>query len=173
LRHAAEQMTGATVFGYHVSDPERYGVAEIDPDGNVVSIEEKPARPKSSYAVTGLYFYDDRVCDIAADLKPSARGEFEITDVNVAYLKAGTLRMELMSRGTAWLDTGTHESLQEASGFVQTIEKRQGLKIASPEEIAWRLRYINDAQLDVVAGKLGKSSYGAYLRSLLKEGRRT
>jgi glucose-1-phosphate thymidylyltransferase len=172
LRRAAEQPRGATVFGYHVSDPERYGVAEIDPTGKVVSIEEKPAKPKSNYAVTGLYFYDERVCDIAAKLKPSARGEYEITDVNVAYLNRGELRMELMRRGAAWLDTGTQDSLQDASAFVQTIEKRQGLKIASPEEIAWRLEYIDDAQLEAVSGKLGKSGYGMYLRGLLKEGRR-
>jgi glucose-1-phosphate thymidylyltransferase len=173
LRRAAEQSSGATVFGYHVSDPERYGVAEIASDGKVLSIEEKPARPKSSYAVTGLYFYDEQVCDIAATLKPSTRGEYEITDVNVAYLSQGALHMELMSRGTAWLDTGTHDSLQDASAFVQTIEKRQGLKIASPEEIAWRLKYIDDAQLEAVSEKLGKSGYGAYLRGLLREGRRS
>jgi len=173
LRRAAEQPSGATVFGYHVSDPERYGVAEIDARGTVVSIEEKPAKPKSSYAVTGLYFYDERVCEIAAKLKPSARGEYEITDVNLAYLEQGALRMELMSRGTAWLDTGTHDSLQDASAFVQTIEKRQGLKIASPEEIAWRLHYIDDAQLEAASEKLGKSGYGSYLRGLLKEARRS
>ncbi len=167
LRRAASHDRGATVFGYHVSDPQRYGVAEIDDGGRVVSIEEKPARPKSNYAVTGLYFYDQRVTDIAAHLQPSARGEYEITDVNLDYLRRGELRMELMSRGTAWLDTGTHDSLYDASAFVQTIEKRQGLSIASPEEIAWRLKYIDDAQVGRLSDQLGKSTYGNYLRDLL------
>jgi glucose-1-phosphate thymidylyltransferase len=171
LQRAAAQTTGATVFGYHVSDPERYGVAEIDRTGRVLSIEEKPAKPKSSYAVTGLYFYDDQVADIAAALKPSARGEYEITDVNVEYLRRGQLCMEIMSRGTAWLDTGTHESLHDASSFIQTIEKRQGLRIASPEEIAWRIGYISDHELAALAKSLGKSSYGQYLTTVLKEGR--
>ena len=169
LRRASAHERGATVFGYHVTDPERYGVAEIDPAGRVLSIEEKPAKPKSNYAVTGLYFYDEAVVEIAAALKPSARGEYEITDVNLEYLRLGQLRMELMSRGMAWLDTGTHDSLQDASAFVQTIEKRQGLKIASPEEIAWRLGYIDDAQLERLSERLGKSGYGGYLRGLVAE----
>jgi glucose-1-phosphate thymidylyltransferase len=171
LQRASARRSGATVFGYHVSDPERYGVAELDRDGRVVSIEEKPAVPRSRYAVTGLYFYDDAVADIAATLRPSARGEYEITDVNLEYLRRGTLNMELMSRGTAWLDTGTHDSLHDASSFVATIEKRQGLKIASPEEIAWRMGYVDDGQLDALAGALGKSGYGEYLRTLLRAGR--
>jgi glucose-1-phosphate thymidylyltransferase len=169
LQRAADRSHGATVFGYHVSDPERYGVATVDAAGRVLSIEEKPARPRSNYAVTGLYFYDEQVCDIAAALTPSARGEYEITDVNVEYLRREQLHMELMSRGTAWLDTGTHDSLHDASSFVETIEKRQGLKIASPEEIAWRLRYIGDEALERLAHGLGKSGYGAYLRGLLAE----
>lgn len=167
LQRSAAQPKGATIFGYHVSDPERYGVAELDAVGNVLSIEEKPACPKSSFAVTGLYFYDNDVVDIASNLTPSARGEYEITDVNVEYLRRGQLRMELMSRGTAWLDTGTHDSLHDASSFVETIEKRQGLKIASPEEIAWRTGYIGDEQLEQLAGSLGKSGYGDYLRRVL------
>jgi glucose-1-phosphate thymidylyltransferase len=169
LQRAAAQPTGATIFGYHVSDPERYGVAEVDAAGTVVSIEEKPARPRSRYAVTGLYFYDPQVIDVAASLRPSARGEYEITDVNVEYMRRGQLRMELMSRGTAWLDTGTHDSLHDASVFVQTIEKRQALKIASPEEIAWRMGYIDAEALESLAGRLGKSGYGAYLRTILAE----
>ena len=172
LRRASAHEHGATVFGYHVSDPERYGVAELGGNGQVLSIEEKPARPKSNYAVTGLYFYDERVVDIAASLHPSKRGEYEITDVNLEYLRAGELRMELMSRGTAWLDTGTHDSLHDASSFVETIEKRQGLKIGSPEEIAWRLGYVDDDGLEKLAAKLGKSAYGAYLRRLVAQGRR-
>jgi glucose-1-phosphate thymidylyltransferase len=171
LRAANERTKGATVFGYHVADPERYGVAEVDDGGRVLSIEEKPAVPKSSWAVTGLYFYDSDVVEIAASLQPSARGEYEITDVNRAYLERGRLHMELMSRGTAWLDTGTHDSLQDASTFVATIEKRQGLKIAALEEIAWRLGYIDDDALTALARRLGKSSYGEYLRSLLRERR--
>jgi glucose-1-phosphate thymidylyltransferase len=173
LQRATARVEGATVFGYRVSDPERYGVAELDATGQVLSIEEKPARPRSSHAVTGLYFYDNQVVDIAASLRPSARGEYEITDVNVEYLRRGQLRIELMSRGMAWLDTGTHDSLHEASSFVETIEKRQGLKIASPEEIAWRMGYVDDAQLERLAARLGQSGYGDYLRSLLRErGRR-
>jgi glucose-1-phosphate thymidylyltransferase len=172
LRRAASQPDGATVFGYHVSDPERYGVAELGTDGKVLSIEEKPRRPKSNYAVTGLYFYDNNVVDIASSLKPSPRGEYEITDVNVEYLRRGKLRMEIMSRGTAWLDTGTHDSLCEASSFIQTIEKRQGLKIAAPEEIAWRLGYIDDAALTELAEPLKKSGYGQYLLQLLAEAHR-
>ena len=171
LQRAAGQTSGATVFGYHVSDPERYGVAEIDRNGRVLSIEEKPRKPKSNYAVTGLYFYDNQVADIAAALEPSARGEYEITDVNVEYLRRGQLCMEIMSRGTAWLDTGTHESLHDASSFIQTIEKRQGLRVASPEEIAWRMSYISDDELAGLAKSLGKSSYGQYLTTVLKEGR--
>ena len=172
LQRAAADTRGATVFGYHVSDPERYGVAEVDRNGNVLSIEEKPAKPKSHFAVTGLYFYDNDVVEIAAALEPSGRGEYEITDVNVEYLRRGKLRMELMSRGTAWLDTGTHESLQEASQFVETIEKRQGLKIASPEEIAWRMGYIDNASLSVLAKRLGKSAYGAYLLEMMNSDER-
>jgi len=169
LRRAAAEERGATVFGYHVSDPERYGVAELDAEGRVLSIEEKPKRPKSNYAVTGLYFYDERVAEIAAGLQPSARGEYEITDVNLEYLRRGELRMELMSRGTAWLDTGTHESLHDASSFVETIQKRQGLSIASPEEIAWRLGYVDDGQLERLADDVGASKYSSYLRGLLKD----
>jgi glucose-1-phosphate thymidylyltransferase len=169
LRRAAAEERGATVFGYHVSDPERYGVAELDADGLVLSIEEKPKRPKSNYAVTGLYFYDECVSEIAASLQPSARGEYEITDVNLAYLRRGELRMELMSRGTAWLDTGTHESLHDASSFVETIQKRQGLSIASPEEIAWRMGFIEDGQLERLATAIGASKYSSYLHGLLKD----
>ncbi len=166
VQRAAQRRDGATVFGYHVRDPERYGVAEVGRDGRVLSIEEKPARPKSHYAVTGLYFYDAAVTDIAAALRPSARGEYEITDVNVEYLRRGRLHMELMSRGTAWLDTGTHDSLLEASSFVQTLERRQGLRVASPEEVAWRMGFIDDAQLSRLADRLGKSPYGRWLREL-------
>jgi glucose-1-phosphate thymidylyltransferase len=169
VKRAADRDAGATVFGYRVSDPERYGVAEVEADGRVLSIEEKPARPKSHYAVTGLYFYDAEVTDIAAELRPSARGEYEITDVNAEYLRRGRLHMELLSRGTAWLDTGTHESLHEASSFIQTLEKRQGLKIASPEEVAWRMGYIDLEQLGRLAAGLGKSAYGAWLRELAQQ----
>ena len=172
LRRAAAQPAGATVFGYRVRDPERYGVAEFDDQFRVVSLEEKPAAPRSNYAVTGLYFYDEQVTEIAAQLKPSARGEYEITDLNLEYLKRGALQLEVMSRGTAWLDTGTQESLHDASSFVQAVERRQGLKISSPEEIAWRLGYIDDAQLEALARPLGKSGYGEYLRALIKEGGR-
>jgi glucose-1-phosphate thymidylyltransferase len=171
LQRASAQTHGATVFGYHVSDPQRYGVAEVDRGGRVLSIEEKPAKPKSNYAVTGLYFYDNQVADIAAALRPSARGEYEITDVNVEYLRRGQLCMELMSRGTAWLDTGTHESLHDAASFIQTIEKRQGLRVSSPDEIAWRMGYITDEQLGALAAGLGKSSYGHYLATVVREGR--
>ncbi len=169
LQEAAQRGSGATVFGYHVKDPERYGVAEIDRDGRVVSLEEKPAQPKSNYAVTGLYFYDNDVVQIATDLKPSARGEYEITDVNIAYLEGGTLRMEKLGRGMAWLDTGTHESLHEAASFIETIEKRQGLKVAAPEEIAWRLGWIDAAQLEALAEPMSKNSYGAYLLDVLRQ----
>jgi glucose-1-phosphate thymidylyltransferase len=167
LHRASDRAGGATIFGYHVSDPERYGVAEIDRNGKVLGIEEKPRTPKSNWAVTGLYFYDADVTGIAAALRPSARGEYEITDVNVEYLRRGALQMELLSRGTAWLDTGTHESLHDASSFIATIEKRQGLKVASPEEIAWRLGHISAEQLGALAARLGKSSYGQYLRELV------
>ncbi|WP_338766856.1 glucose-1-phosphate thymidylyltransferase RfbA [Massilia sp. METH4] len=169
LRSAAGQGDGATVFAYHVNDPERYGVVEFDGNRRAVSIEEKPAVPKSNYAVTGLYFYDNRVCDIAAAIKPSARGELEITDVNKAYLEQGRLRVELMGRGMAWLDTGTHESLLDASQFIATIEKRQGLKVACPEEIAYRKGYIDAAQLHRLAEPLKKNGYGKYLLQILED----
>ena len=169
LRRAGNAADGATIFGYHVRDPERYGVAEIDAAGRVVTIEEKPAKPKSNYAVTGLYFYDNDVLDIAARLKPSSRGEFEITDLNRHYLERDRLRMEILSRGSAWLDTGTHESLQEAASFIETIQKRQGLMVSSPEEIAWRLGYISSERLDQLAGQLGKSSYGSYLAQIARD----
>jgi len=167
LREATERTTGATVFAYHVHDPERYGVVDFDEQRRAISIEEKPARPKSHYAVTGLYFYDTQVCDIAASIKPSARGELEITDVNRAYLNRNALNVELMGRGMAWLDTGTHESLLDASHFIATIEKRQGLKIACPEEIAYRRNYITAAQLEMLAQPLSKNGYGQYLLRLL------
>jgi glucose-1-phosphate thymidylyltransferase len=170
LRRAALRTDGATVFGYYVNDPERYGVVELGPDGRALSIEEKPARPKSSFAVTGMYFYDNDVVAIARGLRPSARGEFEITDVNRAYLERGRLHVDLLGRGMAWFDTGTHESLQNASAFVQAIENRQGLLIASPEEIAYREGYIDRAQLERLAAAMGKSSYGTYLTQLEREG---
>lgn len=168
LAAAAGRERGATVFGYHVHDPERYGVAELDAAGRVLGIEEKPAVPKSPYAVTGLYFYDTDVLDIAAELRPSARGELEITDVNVEYLRRGRLHIELLGRGMAWLDTGTHESLHDAASFIETIEKRQGLKIACPEEVAWRLGFIDDAQLAALADAVQRSSYGQYLLGVLR-----
>ena len=168
LKAAAARTKGATVFAYPVHDPERYGVVEFDAQGRAISLEEKPKQPKSRYAVTGLYFYDNQVLDIAAGLKPSARGELEISDVNRAYLERGALEVRVMGRGHAWLDTGTHESLTEASLFIATIEKRQGLKVACPEEIAWRKGWINDADLERLAGKLAKSEYGQYLRELLR-----
>jgi glucose-1-phosphate thymidylyltransferase len=169
LTAAARKTRGATVFAYPVNDPERYGVVEFDADGRAVSLEEKPARPKSRYAVTGLYFYDDRVVDIARGLRPSPRGELEITDVNRRYLEWGELDVEVMGRGHAWLDTGTHDSLIEAALFIQTIEKRQGLKIACPEEIAYRQGFIDAAQLERLAQPLMKNGYGRYLMGILSE----
>jgi glucose-1-phosphate thymidylyltransferase len=168
LRAAAAREEGATVFAYHVRDPERYGVVHFDAQGRALGIEEKPAKPKSHYAVTGLYFYDNDVVDIAAQLQPSARGEYEITDVNQAYLKRSALRVELMGRGVAWLDTGTHESLLQAAMFIEAIENRQGLKVCCPEEIAFRAGYIDAAQLERLATPLAKTSYGSYLQQLLK-----
>ena len=169
LLRASARPRGATVFAYPVADPERYGVAEIDAAGRVLSLEEKPVAPRSRYAVTGLYFYDQRVLDIARDLKPSARGELEITDVNRAYLAMEELTCEVMGRGMAWLDTGTHDSLLEASQYIETIERRQGLKIACPEEIAWRLHYIDDAALEAQGKALAKNGYGQYLLALLRD----
>jgi len=168
LRAADERRSGATVFAYAVHDPERYGVVEFDDKRRAVSIEEKPARPKSRYAVTGLYFYDEEVVEKARTVRPSARGELEITDLNRLYLDDGKLSVEIMGRGYAWLDTGTHESLIEAGQFIATIEKRQGLKVACPEEVAWRQGWIDDAQLERCAAALGKSSYGEYVRRLLE-----
>jgi glucose-1-phosphate thymidylyltransferase len=169
LAAAAARPSGATVFGYHVTDPERYGVAELDGAGRVVGIEEKPRAPKSNYAITGLYFYDAEVVDIAASLAPSARGEYEITDVNVEYLRRGELRMEIFGRGMAWLDTGTHESLHEASSFIETVEKRQGLKVACPEEIAFRMGYIDAEQVLRLAHPLKQNAYGQYLLRLVAD----
>ncbi|WP_315135869.1 glucose-1-phosphate thymidylyltransferase RfbA [Achromobacter marplatensis] len=169
LSNANKRTTGASVFAYHVHDPERYGVAEFDADGKVLSLEEKPASPKSNYAVTGLYFYDQQVVDIAKQIKPSPRGELEITDVNRAYLEQGNLSVEIMGRGYAWLDTGTHESLLEASQFISTLENRQGLKVACPEEIAYRQKWISGDQLEALAAPLSKNNYGKYLQRLLTE----
>ncbi len=169
LQQAAQRQSGATVFGYYVSDPERCGVVDFDSSGKALSLEEKPTQPKSNYAVVGLYFYDNQVLDIAANLKPSARGEYEITDVNREYLRRGQLNVELMSRGYAWLDTGTHDSLVDATNFVKAIEDRQGLKIACLEEVAFRMGYISKDQLRVLYERQAKSSYGAYLKRLLLE----
>lgn len=169
LREASASTSGSTVFAYHVHDPERYGVVDFDNQRRAVSIEEKPLKPKSNYAVTGLYFYDNQVCDIAANIKPSERGELEITDVNRVYLERGELNVELMGRGMAWLDTGTHESLLEAGQFIATIENRQGLKVACPEEIAYRKGYINAEKLAQLAQPLKKNAYGQYLLRLLEE----
>jgi len=171
LQTAAERTSGASVFAYHVHDPERYGVVDFDAEGRALSIEEKPEQPKSNYAVTGLYFYDERVVDIAADLKPSHRGELEITDVNKVYLEMNDLHVQRMGRGTAWLDTGTHDSLLEAAQFVEVLEKRQGLKIACLEEIAWQKGYISDEDLLKLATPLKKNGYGQYLLKLLDKSR--
>jgi glucose-1-phosphate thymidylyltransferase len=171
LRTASERASGATVFGYWVKDPERYGVAEFDPEGNVLSLEEKPREPKSNYVVTGLYFYDEQVVEIAKALKPSARGELEITDLNSRYLELGMLYLERLGRGNAWLDTGTHESLMQAGSFIETIELRQGLKICCPEEIAYELGWISPEALRRLAQPLAKNAYGEYLLNLLKRGR--
>ena len=168
LQHANARHCGASVFAYHVHDPERYGVVEFDDGFRALSIEEKPAAPKSNYAVTGLYFYDQQVCDIAADIQPSARGELEITDVNKRYLELGQLNVEIMGRGYAWLDTGTHDSLLEAASFIATLQKRQGLQVSCPEEIAFRQGWIDAAQLQQLAEPLKKNGYGQYLLSLLK-----
>ena len=166
---AAQQTKGATVFAYPVHDPERYGVVEFNASGQAISLEEKPQAPKSRYAVTGLYFYDNRVVEVAKNMQPSARGELEITDVNRQYLKWGDLQVEVMGRGMAWLDTGTHDSLIEAGSFIQTIEKRQGLKVACPEEIAYRMGFIDAVQLQVLANKYAKNGYGEYLKQVLTE----
>jgi glucose-1-phosphate thymidylyltransferase len=169
LQRAAAKPEGATIFGYHVQNPSAYGVVEFDDRGRVVGIEEKPVRPRSSYAVTGLYFYDSRVVEIAGEIRPSARGELEITDVNARYLALGALEVEILRRGTAWLDTGTHESLLQAGTFIQTIEERQGLKVACLEEIALRMGYIDAEQVMRLAAALGKTSYGGYLRRIVQE----
>ena len=171
LAAAASRREGATIFGYWVQDPERYGVVEFDADGRVLGIEEKPKAPRSHYAVVGIYFYDGQVADIAASLEPSARGELEITDVNLAYLRRGQLRVELLGRGIAWLDTGTHESLLQASGYIHTVQERQGLMVACPEEIAYRNGWIGRDELEKLGRELAKSSYGAYLLRLASEGR--
>jgi glucose-1-phosphate thymidylyltransferase len=169
LRRADQNTTGATVFAYPVNDPQRYGVVDFDADGKAISLEEKPAKPRSRYAVTGLYFYDQQVIELVRQLKPSARGEYEITDLNRLYLEKGALTVELLGRGDAWLDTGTHDSLIEAGQFIQTLERRQGLRIACPEEVAWRHGWVDDAKLEELALALGKSGYGQYLRGLLSD----
>ena len=169
LNSATSRETGASVFAYHVHDPERYGVVAFDDKKRALSIEEKPKAPRSNYAVTGLYLYDEQVCDIAANIAPSPRGELEITDVNAEYLRQGSLSVEIMGRGYAWLDTGTHDSLMEAGQFIATLEKRQGLKVACPEEIAWRRGWIDDAQLDKLAAPMLKNGYGQYLKKVLAE----
>ena len=169
LKNACERTSGASVFAYAVTDPERYGVVEFDSDGRAISLEEKPKAPKSRYAVTGLYFYDQQVVEFAKSIKPSPRGELEITDLNRLYLEQGKLSVKTMGRGYAWLDTGTHESMLEASQFIQTIERRQGLKVAAPEEIVWRNGWIDDAQLERLAQQLAKSGYGQYLKGLLRD----
>jgi glucose-1-phosphate thymidylyltransferase len=169
LSRAGEQTQGATVFAYHVNDPERYGVVEFDQARKALSIEEKPVKPKSNYAVTGLYFYDQQVCDIAASIKPSARGELEITDVNRVYLQQNRLDVEIMGRGYAWLDTGTHDSLLDAAGFIATLQKRQGLMVACPEEIAYRNQWISASDVEKIASQLSKNSYGQYLKKILTE----
>lgn len=169
LSRASQQITGATVFAYHVNDPERYGVVEFNEARKALSIEEKPVKPKSNYAVTGLYFYDEQVCDIAASIKPSARGELEITDVNRIYLERNQLDVEMMGRGFAWLDTGTHDSLLDAAGFIATLQKRQGLMIACPEEIAYRNQWISASEVEKIASQLSKNSYGQYLKKILTE----
>ncbi|KAF1709300.1 glucose-1-phosphate thymidylyltransferase [Pseudoxanthomonas kalamensis DSM 18571] len=170
LKRADSRENGATVFGYWVSDPERYGVAEFNEDGRVIGLEEKPEKPRSNYAVTGLYFYDGRASDFAAALKPSPRGELEITDLNRCYLAEGTLHLEQLGRGYAWLDTGTHQSLLEAGNYIETIEARQGLRVCCPEEIAWNNGWIDESQLEVLARPLAKNGYGQYLLSLAKRG---
>jgi len=169
LSSAGEQTQGATVFAYHVNDPERYGVVEFDQSQKAISIEEKPKKPKSNYAVTGLYFYDQQVCDFAASIKPSARGELEITDVNRFYLEQNQLDVEIMGRGYAWLDTGTHDSLLDAAGFIATLQKRQGLMVACPEEIAYRNQWISANDVEKIASQLSKNSYGQYLKKILTE----
>jgi glucose-1-phosphate thymidylyltransferase len=171
LQSAASQTAGATIFGYYVTDPERYGVVSFDSDGSVVDIEEKPESPKSHYAVTGLYFYDGQVVDLAKQVRPSHRGELEITDLNKLYMQQGTLRVEVMGRGLAWLDTGTHDALLDAANFVKIVEERQGLKVACPEEIAYRMGFVDAGQLERLAAPLAKSGYGHYLMSILHQER--